>query len=79
MICGVETVWGSVLQFPQTNFCFFGTLAELEGEDAFINIKYMVPTYESAVLCGAAWRNLSRSAMHCAWVEEGIRGALSQA
>lgn len=22
------------------------------GEDAFINIKYMVPTYESAVLCG---------------------------
>jgi len=28
-------------------------LEEHGGEDAFINIKYMVPTYESAVLCGA--------------------------
>ncbi|CAE7439971.1 Pacrg [Symbiodinium microadriaticum] len=27
-------------------------LEEHGGEDAFINIKYMVPTYESAVLCG---------------------------
>lgn len=27
-------------------------LEEHGGEDAFINIKYVVPTYESAVLCG---------------------------
>ena len=27
----------------------------MAGEDAFINIKYVVPTYESAVLCGDPW------------------------
>lgn len=25
------------------------------GEDAYINLKYVVPTYESAMLCGVAW------------------------
>jgi len=28
------------------------------GEDAFINIKYMIPTYESCVLNWTTWPSL---------------------
>lgn len=38
----------------------------LSGEDAFINIKYVIPTYESAVLCGAPWR--SWAAVGSSWL-----------